>query len=382
MADRLRLALVTPTFLPTVGGTEILVYEVARRLVAWGHEVTLFTAGSGRAPQTEVLAGIRVVRGRFRAGRWGLLPFQMWLLGTLLRRRRDYDLVHQFHVFHAGGAVAAASRLAGRPLVTTLIGWDTYDELRPLPRILFPYLAWVMNRSDAVVAISNGLVPHAVDQGCRRPIEVQHLGTDLDRFRPDVDGSDRRAALGAADHHILAFALQRLDYRKRLEVLLQAISLCAESSPRLRFVIGGSGPERPRLERLIDELGIGASVRLIGYIPDADLSAYYAACDLFVLHSTYEGFGLVLADAMAAGKPVVATRVGAVAEVVAEGETGLLVPACNAEALAAAIKALASDREARERMAAAARRRAEERFDWDLVARRYLEAYGALLARR
>ena len=310
-----------------------------------------------------------------------MAPFQAWLLAKLVRRRSQIDLVHQFHVFHAGGAVACARLLVRKPLITTLIGWDTYDALRPLPRAVFPYLAWVMNRSDAVFAISAALVPHAQDQGCRLPITVRPLGSDLARFHPGADGSELRAELGLADDQVVALAVQRLDYRKRVDQLLQAMALCGSALPALRLVIVGNGPEREKLEALARELCLERRVLFAGFVPDADLPRYYAACDLFVLHSTYEGFGLVLADAMAAGKPVVAARVGGVPEVVAEGRTGILVNACRPDELAAALVRLGRDRAERERMGSAARRLAEEKLDWNRVTESYLSSYLALSAR-
>lgn len=155
----------------------------------------------------------------------------------------------------------------------------------------------------------------------------------------------------------LVGTLARLVPQKGLDVLLDAFS---RIPPPARLVIAGDGPLRPALERRAAAPDLAGRVRLLG--PRADAAAVMAALDLFVLPSRWEGFGLVLLEAMAAGRPIVASRVSAIPEVVAEGGTALLVPPDDPAALAAAMRALLDDPARRQAMGAAGRRRVAAQF--------------------
>jgi glycosyltransferase involved in cell wall biosynthesis len=143
--------------------------------------------------------------------------------------------------------------------------------------------------------------------------------------------------------------------------------------PDARFVIAGEGELRPTLERQIKERGLEKHVFLLGFRPD--ILSIHKGFDIFVMSSVTEGLGTSLLDAMACGKPIVATRAGGMPEVVADGETGLLVPPRDDAALAAAMVTLLTDRAARERMGTAGQRRARERFSAERMVQDTLELY-------
>ena len=154
---------------------------------------------------------------------------------------------------------------------------------------------------------------------------------------------------------------------------------------RDRFVISagaGDSPQqeeqRRKLEELISSLGIRDHVWWLGVLPQGELPRYYGAADVFVLPSRYELFGIVMLEAMACGVPVVATRFGGPAEVIAHGETGFLVDPTDPEELAGAIEALLSNPELRREMGRRTRRAAEERYSWTASARLHRELYRRL----
>jgi len=162
--------------------------------------------------------------------------------------------------------------------------------------------------------------------------------------------------------------------RKNTEDLLRALPAVREAVPGTRLRIVGDGPERGRLESLRARLDLGRSVRFLGAVRDrARLRAEYFSADLFCLPTLQEGFGIVFLEAMAAGLPVVACDAAAVPEVVRDGETGVLVPPRDVDALARAVVSLLRDPDGRSRMGARGRR-IVERYDWPRVARRFLEA--------
>jgi glycosyltransferase involved in cell wall biosynthesis len=145
-------------------------------------------------------------------------------------------------------------------------------------------------------------------------------------------------------------------------------------------LIVGEGPDRPRLEQEIRALGVTERVRLVG--ERYDVPQLLAEADVFALSSASEGMPVSVLEAMAAGLPVVSSRVGGVPELVVDGETGILVRPGDASALAAALSSLIADPAERRRLGAAGRARAEERFDLEPFRRAHVELYSRELARR
>jgi glycosyltransferase involved in cell wall biosynthesis len=146
----------------------------------------------------------------------------------------------------------------------------------------------------------------------------------------------------------------------------------------LCLYIAGSGPEENKLKELVKELNIEENVNFLGYISGIKKYSYYKSADVCVFPSIYEAFGIVLLEAMACGKPVVASNVGGIPFVVEEGKTGLLFESGNVEDLADKIVTILKDEELREKMGEAGRERAKE-FTWDKIAERTVEVYKEIL---
>ena len=194
----------------------------------------------------------------------------------------------------------------------------------------------------------------------------------LDRFPRAVSPAPARPTDPAVPHTVLTVA--RLDPQKGLHDLVAAAALV----PEARVMVVGEGPERRALETKIAHLGLGDRVHLLGF--RSDVPDLLAGSDLFVLPSLFEGLPLSILEAMAAGKPVVATAIGGNDEAVVDGATGLLVPPGDPQALADAIRALLRDPERRRRLGEAGRRRAEAEFSATAMVRRVAAVYDELLA--
>jgi glycosyltransferase involved in cell wall biosynthesis len=203
-------------------------------------------------------------------------------------------------------------------------------------------------------------------------LDVIMNGIAVDRFRRERDPTLRRALTAGSDE-LLFLTAARLTPQKGIDVLLRA----ARSVDGARFAIAGGGPERARLEAEAAELGVDDRVSFLGRRDD--VPALLAAADAFVLPSRYEGTPLALLEAMAAGKPVVASAIGGVDEIVAPGESGLLVPADDPEALATTLRRVVAEPELRASLGEAARRRAEAEFSVAATARRVTAVYEELL---
>jgi glycosyltransferase involved in cell wall biosynthesis len=189
-----------------------------------------------------------------------------------------------------------------------------------------------------------------------RKVVVVHNAIPLERFSVGRDPAVR-AALGAAGNETpLALVPARLDEQKGHDVLIRA----AAELPGVRFACVGDGPLRAQLLAQARELGVADRMEFLGYRDD--IPSLLAACDLAVLPSRYEGLPISLIEAMAAGRPVVATNIGGTRELVRDGETGVLVPPDDPAALAAAIRALVSRPGELRRLGNAGRARAHRHF--------------------
>ncbi|MGH7481647.1 MAG: glycosyltransferase family 4 protein, partial [Longimicrobiales bacterium] len=202
-----------------------------------------------------------------------------------------------------------------------------------------------------------------------------------------ADAAARHAtdAAGAPRRLRLLFA-GRLVERKGVAVLLRALAGMAPEDRPLAHVIG-DGPLRDALQTQSEALGLADSVSFHGFVPEAELAAQYEACDAFVLPAIVdakgdtEGLGVVLIEALAHGKPAIASRAGGIVDVVRDRETGLLVPPGDVEALRTAIRTLASDSALRIELGRRGRERVERDFAWPVIIERLTGLYGALAAR-
>jgi phosphatidyl-myo-inositol dimannoside synthase len=170
----------------------------------------------------------------------------------------------------------------------------------------------------------------------------------------------------------------RLDYHKGIDTVIRALPAVRAAYPTTRYVVAGIGAYGPYLERLVADLGLGDAVRFLGFVPDDELPALYNLASLFVMASRrhellVEGFGISLLEASATGLAVIGGRTGGVPEAVRDGETGMLVNPDDSDAVAEGIKRLLGNKELRSQMGAAGRRAVESYYNWDRVARDFME---------
>lgn len=277
-------------------------------------------------------------------------------LRELRRRSRTVDVV----VAHGSATLLACS--------LSLVGVGVPFVYRQISDPLHWAASWsrrvrvavLLRRAEAVVTLSEAVadVFAAHYRLPRRTITVLPNAVPADHFAPPTptERAEARDRFGAATDDVVALYIGALAVEKGVEDLLDA----ARSVPNVRVVVVGDGPERGRLEGRAAEVGPG---RLVLTGPLTDPSPALRAADLLVLPSRGgDSMPAVLIEAGLSGLPAISTPVGAITEVVVDGETGLITPVADVRALAAALERLATDPEARERMGAAARRRCEEQF--------------------
>jgi glycosyltransferase involved in cell wall biosynthesis len=303
---------------------------------------------------------------------------------ALMRRVRPH-VVHT-HTAKAGTLGRLAAKLSGVPVVVhTYHGHVFHGYFSPgRTRVFLAIERALGRRTDCLLAVSETVRRELLTMGVGSPerFRVMPLGLDLDRYlRKDATRGSLRAELGIPPGTPVVAIVARLVPIKAHEVFLRAARLVCAVLPSTQFLVVGDGERREALERLTAELGLGASVRFLGW--RRDLERIYADAWVVALTSRNEGSPVSLIEAMAAERPVVATRVGGVPDLVEDGVTGCLVPPDDPGALAEALVALLQDPERRQVLGKAALERVIPAFaagrlvaDVDTLYRELLRAKG------
>jgi glycosyltransferase involved in cell wall biosynthesis len=347
-----------------------------------GHKVTVYTADEGYSAYAyPAEISVRHLPVRFRLGNAPFMP-SLWNLGS-------FDIVHLHYPFYFGAEILyLKSFLGGSRYVVTYHQDVLFDGLLRFPERLHHALLGrrILGRASKVLATSRdyALSSRLAPLADARPALVGELpnGVDARRFHPRLDGLNVRGHYGLRPtDRILLFvgALDRAHYFKGIAVLLQALSRI--SDPGVRLLVVGDGDLRAEYQRLAVELGLQARISFCGRVPDADLPAHYAACDLLVLPSTTmgEAFGVVLLEAMACAKPVIASNLPGVRTVVSDGQDGLLVEPGDVRDLAAKLRLLLDDAPRRKEMGARGRAKVETRYAWHRVIPQLVKLYEQVL---
>jgi glycosyltransferase involved in cell wall biosynthesis len=205
-------------------------------------------------------------------------------------------------------------------------------------------------------------------------IRIVPNGVDTERFRPEGNCSETRQRIGAAERQVVLF-VGRLIPRKGLIYLVEAAKQVMKERRDALFVLVGNGPLRNSLEADVAAAGLAGNFLFLGDVSEKTLTELYHCCTVFALPSIQEGQGIVLLEAQASGKPVVAFNVSGVAEAVRNGETGLLVKTADSVAMAEALLKLLADRALREKMGLAGRAFVCRELSWDVTAKKLLSVY-------
>lgn len=380
----MRIAHITATFPPYEAGTGRVCYYNALELARLGHEVTVYTAqhppGEPTYPPEIAVKRLPVA---FRLGNAPLLP---GLLGL-----RGYDILHLHFPFIFGAElIRVASLLRRIPYVITHHNDLSGDGSRELLfRLYFPLTkAFVAAHASryVVVARSHAEQCNLTSLYMRRWQDVYEVANAVDTecFHPDVDGQPVRQQHGIApDAPLLLFvgALDRAHSFKGVDRLLQAVAQLPREEVRLLIV--GDGDLRPEYEALATALGITERVVFAGKIAHHALPAYYAAGDVVVLPSTPpESFGMVLVEAAACGKAVIASDIPGVRSVVEDGVTGLLASPDDLSDLVQKMERLLDDPAKRQEYGANGLAKVRAQYTWKQAAQKLEALYQDVLAQQ
>lgn len=383
----MKICLLNALFRPFAGGIEKHMHGLSRGLADLGVDVTVVTGRINDLPEREDVDGVRVRRVPCRAIKAPFLypPPLVLSPGFPLHLKRiddaeDFDLFHLHNRFFIDFNLSLPyARLKRKPFVVT--------AHNPRPKHVASFLGalgtsydwlvgrWLFIRADRVIAVSEwakrDIAKYGVDE---KKIETIYNGVNVGEFQP----RDKCRAGGGG---ILLF-VGRMVPQKGVSYLLDAMPIVLEKYPGVKLVLVGRGSLCNDLRRKASLLGLDGSVNFSGYIEEDELKEAYGACDLFVLPSVVEPFGIVIVEAMASGKPVVCTDSGGVREIVADGVNGFIVPPGDPGALAGRICELLADEGLRGRMGQAGRSIAEAKFNWEAIAVKTKRLYEEVLAHK
>ena len=374
----MKTLLVSEVFPPAAGGSGRWFWEIYRRLPR-----ERYVIAAGEHPQQQEFDAqhqVNVVRVPLALPTWGVNSLAgsrgYWRAIRTLQRVIHRERVGMMH----------CGRCLPEGLMALSIKWWSR-----VPYLCYAHgeeiqyatesreLGWLLRRvlRDAERIVANSLNTKLIlTHDWRVPearIHVLHPGVDTTHFVPAQRDPDIRRQLGWDDRMVI-LTVGRLQKRKGHDQLIAALPMIRQRFPDVRYAIVGDGEEREQLEALARSRGVADAVQFLGEMDDGGMVRCYQQCDLFALPNRQvgqdiEGFGIVLLEAQACGKPVIAGASGGTAETMRVGETGLVVPCETPEPIAEVVVELLSSPERRQKMGAAARAWSYD-FDWGSLSRK------------
>jgi glycosyltransferase involved in cell wall biosynthesis len=387
-ATPLRIAHLTATFPPYPGGAGNTAFRFAKGQAERGHHVEVFTAPAKGERPDPGQALVHRIEPVFAIGNAPLIPKIATVGG--------FDVVHIHYPFIFGAELTLLGRLGGSRRRQALLvhyknrlvakgprraAFETYERtVAPL----------VMRAADRICVLSPdhaASVPYLrrIAEGDPAKLVEMPNGVDTELFSPGADEDGVRARAGIQEDAVVAAFVATLDrahHFKRLDVAIDAIAALRDTDVHL--LVAGGGELLEDFRRRAAAAGVADRVHFLGAVPHSDLPSVMRAADLLLLSTEPpESFGIVLIEAMACGLPTLATKYPGVRAVVDEGETGLLVPPGDPQAVAAAIERLVdAGRDGRAAMGEAGREKAERLWSWPRLLDRMDAAYVEAIAER
>jgi phosphatidyl-myo-inositol dimannoside synthase len=366
-----RLLVITQDFPPLTGGIQSFMGRLCDHLAPLCESLGVVAPGGKQEAAADALLPFRVHRIPIHSS-WLVLPLALRLPSLVKSERASHILYAQWFPAMAGQRVnpdvKQAAIVHGRELLN-----------HPLGKVGLAFSKSVLQRMDALFPNSHAtakLLPIGI-----RPerIHVIHPGVDCRKLFPPslADLARFRARWQIPLDAPLITTLARLVPRKGVDTLIQTVAVLISRLPNIRLLVGGSGPDLPRLQKLVTEAGLSQSIQFVGKVPNEAMSAFFGAGVFALLSrqtkSDVEGFGMVLTEAQACGAPVLAARSGGMPEAVGEG-AGLIVDPDAPEQAAAALEALLLDGKRRHSMGILGRQFAQS-LGWESRA----EAFASVL---
>jgi glycosyltransferase involved in cell wall biosynthesis len=371
----MKIAMFTNTYLPHVGGVARAVQTLENACRARGHDVCVVAPEFKDAVKSPGVLRVPAIQN-FNGSDFSVrLPFPHF----------QPDVIHSHHPFLLGDSALREAWKSDVPIIFTHHTlYERYTHYVPLDspmlkRVAIQLATEYCNLCDRIIAPSESIERLLIGRGVRVPVQVIPTGIDI-QFFESGDGGRFREEVGIFPEAPVIGHVGRLATEKNLMFLVDAVSDCLNRSPDAVFLIVGDGDARVTLLESLERHGVARQVRDVGKLSGAALADAYAAMDWFVFASQTETQGLVIAEAMAAGKPVVALDGPGVREIIRDGANGILLDGhAPPTEFAVSLDSLMKDAALTKRMAADARRTAAD-YSTDRCARWLLDCYTNVIA--
>lgn len=381
------LLIISREFPPQDGGIASVAYQMAHALTQKGETPVVLTwaypAEKGPSDFEDEKQPFEIKRLKKSWNRWGQIA-QLYFAGSKLILQKKIKRIYATTWNFSGVAAALLSKQYSIPYAVMTYGYDVAPEaLGFSDRFLMRY---ALTHSRKIFTCSRYTRDLMLQHHKISNTEFLPLGVNSRFFRPDIDGWAVRKRFGLEGKKVL-LTVARLYPRKGHDQVLKALAKVVKAFPDVFYLIVGQGGEAVNLKALVKDSGLSQHVAFAGFVPDEELSAYYAACDIFILANReiknkeeawkgdFEGFGLVFLEASATAKPVIGGKSGGVEDAVKDGETGLLVNSLDADSIASALRELLSDETLAKKMGQAGRKWVEDELDWNILIQKYEKAF-------
>jgi glycosyltransferase involved in cell wall biosynthesis len=367
-----------------IGGAEVAVKEITDRISGDDIEFDMVTLRK-RAPSFERVGNVNVYRvglpwfGKntkssriFPLSKILYIPLA-YLKAVSLHRQKKYDATWSIMASYAGFASLLFKRkFRDVPFILTIQEGDNFERREGVFKPLFRKIFKIANR---IQCISNFLADWSKKMGAECPITVVPNAVDYELFSRSESPEEESALkkkLGKNENDVFLITTSRLVAKNAVNDIIDALKYLPEN---VRLLILGRGREEQNLKSQISNLKIKNRVQLLGYVAHAEMPKYLHVSDIFIRPSLSEGFGNSFVEAMAAGIPVIATPVGGIVDFLIDGETGLFCEVKNPRSIAQKVEKLIKDKESREYIIKNARKMAEEKYEWNIIAKQIKEIF-------
>ena len=381
-----KILIFSTAYFPLVGGAEVAIKQITDRLT--DTQFDMITAKMDKnLPAFEKIGQINI----YRAG-WGIKTIdKFWLvfygayLAKKLHRQNHYDAIWSIMASYNGFAAASFKKRHPKiPFLLTLQEGDPLDYIEKKVKWFRRWFREIFTRADYIQAISKFLAGWAGRLGAKCPIEVVPNGVDLNNFsifpglakaKPRADNyqlsiKDLKEKLGVREKEKVIITVSRLVVKNGVGDLIEGIEQLTINNKQsaIKLLILGTGPLEKSLKFKVENLKLKDKVLFLGSMMPEEVPQYLAISDVFVRPSLSEGLGNVFLEAMAAGVPVIGTRVGGIPDFLIDGETGLFCEVRNPKSIAEKISLLLPDENLRQKLIANGKKLVMEKYDWDKIA--------------
>lgn len=380
-----KILIFSTAYFPLVGGAEIAVKEITRRLPAWQFDMITTKIQPGLT-EFERDGNVNIYRVGFgRASDKLLLPFLGLLKAGKLERKNNYDLTWSI-MASFGGFLGLFFKCLHpkKPWLLTLQEGSPVKEIVKKVGIFRPLFYQIFRRADYIQTISRFLADWAKRMEVKCPIEVVPNGVDLKKFsisNPQFSIENLKADFGINPDEKIVITVSRLVKKNGVDDLIKAIKeiQASEFKFQVKLLIAGIGPDEQELKNLVKKLRVEPKILFLGHIPHSKLTKYLTISDVFVRPSLSEGLGNAFLEAMAAGVPIIGTPVGGIPDFLINGETGLFCQSKNPQSIAEKIKRLLSDNQLKQKIIKNGQKLIREKYDWDKIVFKMEKVYLSLL---